>query len=567
MSPEQACGREVDFRTDIYALGVILYQILTLEAPYRERRPQALAEEHRRGVVPPRQRAPHREIPEEVEAICLKAMALDPVARYAQAEELAAAVEAFVTGSKRREQAELRHRAGEEARQRLERAWTRRDELRAEIDRLAEQIKPYDNETRKGPLWRCEDELFATELAAEEALAETVDRLSQAVSVDPTFLAPQDRLADLHLRLVLEAEARGDRREQLFQRRQVERFHRGRHAVILDGRGLLTLRPRSTATTVRGFWLEERGKRILHGRPLELPGDAFDTLSLPMGSYLFELEQEGCQSCALPVCVGRGEKVELLPRLFPPAVVGERFVHIPAGPFIYGGDPVALNAGERQVLALDDFFIGRYPLTAGEYLEFLNDLVARDPRQAQSHVPRTKPDGGYLWEPDSTGRFSVPKFDADGNPMHVDAPVMGVSFFDAQAYCNWRSERDRIAYRLPTEQEWEKAARGADGRFFPWGNGFDPTFCKMALSRPGRPQPEPVGSFPVDTSVFGMQDCAGAIREWTDSFYDPGKETRVLRGGAWYFNPHYCRLAFRHGYLPHIVFTNFGFRLAKTPPR
>ena len=86
----------------------------------------------------------------------------------------------------------------------------------------------------------------------------------------------------------------------------------------------------------------------------------------------------------------------------------------------------------------------------------------------------------------------------------------------------------------------------------------------MALSRPGRPQPEPVGSFPVDESVYGMRDAAGAIREWTDSFYDPGRETRTLRGGAWYFNPHYCRLAFRHGYLPHIVFTNFGFRLARS---
>jgi serine/threonine-protein kinase len=143
---------------------------------------------------------------------------------------------------------------------------------------------------------------------------------------------------------------------------------------------------------------------------------------------------------------------------------------------------------------------------------------------------------------------------------------MGVSFFDAEMYAAWLAKKEGRPYRLPTEHEWEKAARGADGRFFPWGNGFDPSFCKMALSRPGRPQPEPVGSFPVDESVYGMRDAAGAIREWCDSFFDPGRETRTLRGGAWYFNPHYCRLAFRHGYLPHIVFTNFGFRLAKDPP-
>src|SRR5262249_47882819 len=159
--------------------------------------------------------------------------------------------------------------------------------------------------------------------------------------------------------------------------------------------------------------------------------------------------------------------------------------------------------------------------------------------------------------------YALPRFDADGNPVHPRAPVMGVSFGDAEMYTDWRSKKDGIVYRLPREEEWEKAARGADGRFFPWGNGFDPTFCKMALSRPGRPQPEPVGSFPADTSVYGMQDAAGAIREWCDSFYDEAHETRVLRGGAWYFNPAYCRLAFRHGYLPHIVFTNFGFRLCR----
>jgi formylglycine-generating enzyme required for sulfatase activity len=181
-----------------------------------------------------------------------------------------------------------------------------------------------------------------------------------------------------------------------------------------------------------------------------------------------------------------------------------------------------------------------------------------------SATPRTKPDGGALWEAGADGRYALPRYDADGNPVLADAPVMGVSFFDAQAYCAWRSAETGIAYRLPSEDEWEKAARGVDGRFFPWGNGFDSTFCKMATSRPGRPQPEPVRSYPVDRSVYGVFDCAGGIREWCNDFYDDAKETRSLRGGAWYFNPSFCRVAFRHGYLPHIVFTNFGFRLAKS---
>jgi len=196
----------------------------------------------------------------------------------------------------------------------------------------------------------------------------------------------------------------------------------------------------------------------------------------------------------------------------------------------------------------------------------LNDLAADSPHLALQHVPRTKAEGGALWEQGADGRFALPSRDADGNPVHPAAPVMGVSFYDAEMYAAHLANKTGLRLRLPTEEEWEKAARGADGRFFPWGNGFDPSFCKMALSRPGRPQPEPVGSFPVDESPYGMRDAAGGIREWTDSFFDAGQETRTLRGGAWYFNPHYCRLAFRHGYLPHLVFTNFGFRLAKSAP-
>ncbi len=567
MAPEQIRAEPVDARTDVFSLGVILYQVLVLEPPFLARHPKELLAEHRRGVPSPRARAPQREIPAELEAICLRAMALTADERYPNADELAAAVEAFLTGSRRRELAGVRLAAADQAEERLAALRAARLKLVAERARLAEQVKPYDDETRKQPLWQVDQALFDNQLATDEALAETLDSLGQALSLDPTFSAAQDRLADQHLALFLAAEAAGQHRDELFHRRLVERLHRGRHATVLEGRGLVTVRPADPALRLSAVRQVERGKRIVDGEPIALPEPPFEALSLPMGTYLFQLTQPGRRAAALPLRVGRGQAIELRPRLFAEAEVGDSFVHVPAGPFIYGGDPVALNAAPRQETWLDDFFIARYPVTAGEYLAFLNDVAARDAHRARAHVPRTKPEGGHLWEPDADGRYQVPRFDADGNPMHADAPVMGVSYFDAEAYCNWYSARHGVAVRLPTEEEWEKAARGADGRFFPWGNGFDPTFCKMALSRPGRPQPEPVGGFPADTSVYGMSDCAGAIREWTCSFYDPSHETRVLRGGAWYFNPHYCRLAFRHGYLPYIVFTNFGLRLARSAPR
>jgi serine/threonine-protein kinase len=155
-----------------------------------------------------------------------------------------------------------------------------------------------------------------------------------------------------------------------------------------------------------------------------------------------------------------------------------------------------------------------------------------------------------------------------------ELPIECVSWFDAVAYCRWRSTRDGCVYRLPTEIEWEKAARGVDGRRLPWGNQFDPSFCKMSQSRPEHAQPEPVGSFPTDTSPYGVRDLAGGMRCWAADVFGqltaeeamaepeppPGTPRdqfgiRVLRGGAWFASMLSC---FSTGRVP-------TFSLMRTP--
>ena len=561
MSPEQLSGDAVDARSDVYALGAILYEILGGKTPYdATSRAELLILMFTEGPVPPSERAATRVVPPDLEAIAMKALAPRAGDRYARADDVAEAVEQYLTGARRRKNAEARFAEGEAARARLEAAKARRAALRVERGALREMIKPYDDESIKAPLWTIEDALAAAELDVERAVAEALDRYGQAVGLDEGFAAAAARLADLHVELFVDAEERGDTRAAAIHRSQVERHHRGRHADVLDPRGRVTIAPVDDGVVVRGVRLRAAGKRIVEGDALPLHGRPPDDLELPAGSYVFTASRRGMRDARLHVRVGRGTRTTLRPRLYDDAAIGAGFVHVPAGPFVYGGDPDALNAAPRAIVDVDDFAIAEHPTTCAEYLEFLND----DPQRNAPHVPRTKPDGGSLWSLDDGGRYALPPIDADGNPVHPRAPVMGVSYVDATTYAAWRSKRDGVAYRLPTEIEWEKAARGADGRFFPWGDGFDPTFCKMALSRPGRPQPEPVGAFPVDVSVYGMRDAAGSIREWCDSWFDETKETRVLRGGAWYFNAAYCRVAFRHGYLPHIVFTNFGIRLAKS---
>jgi serine/threonine-protein kinase len=602
MAPEQARGEPIDRRVDVYALGVILYELLTGERPFRWR---SLAEAQAPRSLPPspRRRAPHADIGEDIAALCLRCLAPAPADRFGGAGPLVVAFEEVLTGARRRAAALAFTAEGHRERARLDGLVDERSELERRRTQLEAAIKPWDDEAKKQPLWSLEERLFDLELAIEAAQAATFDRYNQALGQLPDHGDAQDALADLHVQLFLDAEARGDHRGQLLHRGFVERHHRGRFGALLDGAGTVTLRPRigGHAAAARGgsdidvrgghvrdgidgvvvsaVALVERGKRIVRGAPVALPNDGTGgvvrELGLPMGSYLFSFREATSSPVAtfapvdVHVQVGRQQRVDLDITLYDDALRSggtHGLVQVPAGPFLAGGDEQAQNAGPRRVVELPDFFIARAPVTCAEYVEFLNDIAAHDAAAARRHVPRTKPDGGALWEPDASGRYALPPLDADGNPVVAAAPVMGVSFFDAQAYCAWRATKDGVPWRLPTEDEWEKAARGVDGRVFPWGNGFDPTFCKMATSRPGRPQPEPVLSFPVDESVYGMRDAAGGIREWCDSFYDAAKETRTLRGGAWYFNPSFCRVAFRHGYLPHIVFTNFGFRLARSAP-
>ncbi len=115
---------------------------------------------------------------------------------------------------------------------------------------------------------------------------------------------------------------------------------------------------------------------------------------------------------------------------------------------------------------------------------------------------------------------------------------------------------------MPTEEQWERAARGADGRFFPWGNGFDWTFCKGDRSRSGSSQPEPAGLFPADESPFGVRDLGGSAFEWCADWLDGRKEYRALRGGAWCSaNVFYFRAATRLGVDPKGADGTVGFRV------
>jgi serine/threonine-protein kinase len=246
--------------------------------------------------------------------------------------------------------------------------------------------------------------------------------------------------------------------------------------------------------------------------------------------------------------------------------IGEGFVFIPGGPFLFGEGKAATT---RE---LPDFAISRYPVTFGEYGEFLDRIP---PEEVERHLPGTQTDGPLMVR-DDRGRY-VPRPDLiDSEPhlsryrdQHGDGfllrlPVLAVSFEDAVAWCAWKTRTTGREWRLPTEEEREKAARGVDGRRFPWGDLEDASLGKCRISRDESPQPEPVGSFPRAESIYGMGDAAGNVWDWTDSWFDDERSLRVLKGGAWQNEPGILRCAIRSRNEPHDRYANCGFRPARS---
>ena len=146
----------------------------------------------------------------------------------------------------------------------------------------------------------------------------------------------------------------------------------------------------------------------------------------------------------------------------------------------------------------------------------------------------------------------------------ADHPVVLISYEDALAYAAWKGRQDNLSYRLPDADEWEKAARGGDSRYFPWGNSWQNDATNWQQHGPeGTSQ---VGAYPTSRSPYGVEDMAGNVFEFTSTiFTQDGQTQAVMKGCAWDDLPGFCRVAYRHSRPTSYRHILFGFRLV-TPP-
>jgi formylglycine-generating enzyme required for sulfatase activity len=214
---------------------------------------------------------------------------------------------------------------------------------------------------------------------------------------------------------------------------------------------------------------------------------------------------------------------------------GIDFVLIPAGEFTMGANDQMNREMPAHQVYLEAYYIGKYPVTNAEHGRFV---------EATGHKAPLHWEGG-----------SIPA----GKEDH---PVVYVSWYDARAYCEWLGAQIGVALRLPTEAEWEKAARGTDGRTFPWGEELDKSRCNSHLLYLN--DTTPVGQFsPQGDSPYGVADMAGNVTEWVSSAmfdypYDPhdGREdlelkcNRLNRGGSFRAFRNSARVCFRTNWPP-----------------
>jgi formylglycine-generating enzyme required for sulfatase activity len=222
-------------------------------------------------------------------------------------------------------------------------------------------------------------------------------------------------------------------------------------------------------------------------------------------------------------------------------------VKIPAGEFTMGSKK-AFRAKTPRKEKTKSYLIDRFPLTNAQYKRFINAGGYRERRYWSEQ--------GWNWKE----REKVTEPPLLNHPRYgiLSAPVVGISWYEAEAYARWAGKR------LATEQEWERAARGdEDDREYPWGDEFDPSKCNT--SEGGISQPTPVGSYPGGVSPHGCYDMAGNVWEWTESLYEKGETLRVLRGGSWNYYLDFARCSKRFWSDPDDWYDDLGVRFSRTP--
>jgi serine/threonine-protein kinase len=639
MSPEQASApaSQLDARSDIFALGAILYEMLALRPPYIGRSFDEVITSVKSGSF----RAPSVTalptaggVPAELEAIVLKAMAFDRNDRYASAIDLHRDVQLYIEGVKERERAQReaaeRAAAGKRELGRYRELKSAIAAQEAAVDELRDSIPGHLPAEQKRPLWDAEERLKEMVEQRITALTRAAALFEQALMADAACVEAEDGRCELEIDALLEAEAARDAAALSLHRHRLEAIDlSGRWRSKLDAPGTLALRAFAwecdclkpspgfraeieperlvawkdgaaipggeigkrdypvpalrtegtfghsascrrrelTGLAVHAARYVERDRRLV---PVEsrLLGVTPLRIELPQGSWRVEIAvPAGFHGPVVaPAKIDRSAVWEQDVTLYPSERIPAGFVQVPGGPFTFAG-PWAGGA-EARIARTRDLFVSRFAVTCEEYVAFLNDLVTSGREDRARLAAPIAADGGYFpREPGGLFRLPQPGPEQGGlRGFEPRVPAFSITWYGAVEYAVWRSAKEGRLFTLLHEEEFEKSARGVDGRVFPWGDQEDLSFHHADDSYETGARMAPVGTFVGDESPYGIRDLAGSICSWCWNAPEaPTRNVRALRGGSWEFSVEFCRSAYRLFTRPRHISQRYGVRVAFRP--
>jgi eukaryotic-like serine/threonine-protein kinase len=504
MSPEQVQGAPLDPRSDLYSLGVMLFEMAVGHPPFEGDSAMTIMLKHIQQPVP-NLRVSAGEVPERLVAVIEKALAKNPDERFQTGEAMAAALRAIQSGEA--EVSDVQSRIN-----------TFLEELQStgSVSSVQATVRPGTNRTPTGGAERDRTMLQSPGTEVQPRPSPSASASGTMVQPPPTSVMSPPKTG---------AQAQPEKKRGLPLGLLIALIIFGVICLVgvvgasilaaTGGLGAFGGAGKSSATPTLGSSLATE---------TATPPETEATAS-PSPSETPTLEPT---ATAVPLPTG--------------------MILIPAGTFNMGSAEGGPEEAPVHSVTLDAFLIDQYEVTNARYQKCVEAGTCKPPLAAGSFT--------------RTNYYS--------NPAFADFPVIQVTWDQAATFCAWEEGK-----RLPTEAEWEYAARGTDGRRFPWGNDFDPS-----LTTVNEPDTAVVGKYPGGASPFGVSDLAGNILEWVADWYDgnyyvqsvshnpTGPEIgtrRVLRGGS-FGNPdsRFYLAARRYRQLPNFHDTDVGFRCAGT---
>lgn len=552
ISPEQAQGEsdEVDARSDVFSMGCVLYEIITGQTIRQSTTDTA--------VLKSRVWEPPPCLPVEDPILCNiydRCIALDPTMRYSDASALEADFESWLEGeSKRRQAMDWVRKAQQHHKDVLEMNLLLKN-IQQQIRDIKNDIPSWASLTEKKPLWDLEDQQRSLQHQAALKEMTSIEWLHSALKYAPNLEIAHQELANIYLDQYEQALLHDNLQQQEVCLELIRLHDRGKLKGFLSEVCTLDIQSAISRTVELAKYEEHnRQLRLMDSRTITVPC----IIELPLGSY-----QITVNDVAYPVNFERNSPAQVV--YIPQNIYSdEECAFVPSGLCLVGSNNEPNHP--KRTIHIDSFYMQRHPITNRQYIRFLNELYQSGNQDlAWRSTPHSKgvsevdPKANSLYDWNETDQTFFMPPDPQGDVWDLDWPVILISTHCALEYARWYSEKTGKSWRLPTPLEWEKAARGVDGRQLPWGDYFEPTWAAVRGHTEKQILPAPVGQHPIDCSVYGIYGLAGNVQDMTIDPNNP--ETMVTKGGAWSHHPQFVAMTSQRPFVMSAILETTGFRL------